>query len=140
MKPMPHAVMNAASFVLGGCFFMAGGSAQPVGKARWLQMLDVATGEWTERALVSAGRFEVGAVYEGRFFYVSRNVGAAPTIAVYNPDTDAWSFQPPLELPLPCLLTAEDNEEVQPVTHPDGIVLLGRTRRARRSFSKLRTV
>ena len=124
LAPMPHAVTGALSFSLGGRFYVAGGSLDNGFDAKHsrqphLQMLDLDSGQWSERAELPLLHFDGGAAHSGKFFAISLNRRAEPktpgmrtlaerttdrpppTIYAYDPEADAWELQPPVPLPPP---------------------------------------
>jgi len=103
-NPMPMALTNAASGVINGKLYVAGGQAPcgPCTVYSTLLIYDPATDSWTTGASMSAPRCQcAAAVVDGRLHVVGGQYAGAhlTTHEMYDPATDTWTTLMPMPTP-----------------------------------------
>lgn len=104
--PMPHAVYAAATGVINGKLYVAGGQADPTNgnNVTDLQIYDPVTDSWTNGHPLPAGRSGANAgVINGKLYVAGgatpENIGEVNTALVYDPATDTWTSVAPMVNP-----------------------------------------
>jgi len=105
LPPLPIPVLAAASGVINGHLYVAGGSQRSDNILQTLFDYDIATRTWYTRTPMLAGAaFGESAVVGGRLWVLGGGTpyhgAAAPavvdTVQIYDPVSDSWSWGPPL--------------------------------------------
>jgi N-acetylneuraminic acid mutarotase len=97
--PMPSPVAAAASGVINGKLYLAGGFNLASGYLASTLVYDPATNTWEARAPMPAAREDaVGAVVDGVFYVIGgiNDQGFLRTVEAYDPKTNTWSEKAPM--------------------------------------------
>ncbi|HEV2351881.1 MAG TPA: kelch repeat-containing protein [Terriglobia bacterium] len=101
--PLPSPVAAAASGVINGKLYLAGGFNLASGCLASTLVYDPATNTWEARAPMPAARDEaVGAVVDGVLYVIggSNDQGSTlRTVEAYDPNTNTWSEKAPMPTP-----------------------------------------
>ncbi|MFC1830019.1 Kelch repeat-containing protein, partial [Thermodesulfobacteriota bacterium] len=89
---------GAASGVINGILYVAGGNVVGGGRTNALEAYDPVADTWTVLEPMSENKVNAaGAVLNGKFYVIGGYDGIAlNTVEVYDPETDTWSLAPPM--------------------------------------------
>ncbi|MDP2793931.1 MAG: kelch repeat-containing protein [Sulfurisoma sp.] len=101
--PMPTARWGAASGVINGKLYVAGGWRSGTSSLATLEVYDPATNTWATKAPMPTARGGAGgAVINGKLYVVGGDIAASQklaTLEVYDPTTDTWTTKAPMPTP-----------------------------------------
>ncbi len=99
--PIPQPIDTAATGVINGKLYLAGGRGPPSGNIATLQVYDPASNTWTTMApMPFASAYGAGAVIDGKLYVAGgtdpSNNYMVTTVRVYDPATNSWAIKAPM--------------------------------------------